>query len=557
VTSRDLIVVGLKVSALTFLLVAAPMAWSGVFVDRVTEALVVGAHLRVVKFVSIFACCLLAICLVPFLQSNATRVSMAVVVALGFSVDQVMLAIFGHHFSLELSLLAWVDRANAAVTLPEYSGILLQSAIAGILVAVAFLIKPPVQATRDAFAVPFVLFIVAGASVVLWGAKFKNYSLPAPMAWPSIITATLYQSARDDKRPRQDITDPNATVEQKRFRHVVFIVDESVRGDRLTLNDPQWDTTPFLASRGPELVNFGAAVSGTNCSNTSRMLMRFGGQPAQLPDTSNRLLEKPTVWQYARKAGYKTIHLDPFRLLGSYHSGMSAVEAKSIDEMISVAKLPMPEQDPALAKLLPELLKRAEPSFIYVNKNGTHPVFSKQYPEHFDFEPQGLDALPLDDGQREIIRHYHKALKWSVDGFFKEAWPALLAPDVLTIYTSDHGLALFEGGFAATHCSIKQPAAGEGVVPLFVVSGDPKVAALFQRSANESAHAASHFNVFPTMLWALGYKQSWVERNYGKPLNDPLRPRQRQYWIGGLNDGTAQSWIDVDEARERLERVSQ
>jgi glucan phosphoethanolaminetransferase (alkaline phosphatase superfamily) len=554
---RELSIVCLKLCALGFMFVLAPAGWSAVFADRVAEAMVAGAHVRLVKFGFTFAACILAISIVPFLRSDLVRISLAVVVAVGFAADQAMLEIFGHHFSLELSILAWVDRANAAVTLPEYQDILVRAVVAGILIAAAFVVRPPLPVTKDAIAVPFVLFVLAGSSAVLWSSKFKNYSLPAPMAWPSIVAATFYQTARDDKRPRREISDPAARVEQKRFRHVVFIVDESVRGDRLTINDKRWDTTPFLASRGSELANFGVAVSGTNCSNTSRMLMRFGGQPRQLPDTSNRLMEKPTVWQYARNAGYKTIHLDPFRLLGSFHSGMSAIEAQSINEMISVAKLPMPEQDPAMAKLLPELLARSEPSFIYVNKNGAHPVFSMQYPQTLDYDPKGLDELPLDDKQREVIRHYHKALKWSVDGFFKEAWPALLAPDVLTIYTSDHGLALFEGGFAATHCSIKQPAAGEGMVPLFVVSGDPAVAAQFQRSIKQSAHAATHFDVFPTVLWALGYPQAWIEKTYSKPLIDPTRPRQRKFWIGALNSGDSRSWTDVDEARQRLELTVQ
>lgn len=540
-----------KLAAVIFVIIAAPSAWSGEFLDRIREMHVNSAYFRMVKFATIFIPCLAVICLVPFIQATWARCLAGAAISIGFFVDQICLAIFGQHFDLDLSLLAWVDRANASVTLPAYAETLWACGVAGCVVFVVLTLRPPVALTRDSFVLPFVGFIFAGAALVLWSSKFKNYSLPAPVAWPAIAARTIELGTRDESRPRRAVDDVVPFVKRK-FRHVVYIIDESVRGDRLTINDPKWDTTPFLASRGAEFVNFGDTTSAANCSNQSRMLLRFGVQPHQLPDPELRLMQKPTVWQYAKRAGYKTVHVDPFRLLGNFHSGMNMIEAKSIDESISVAKVPMSHQDQEIAKILVDLLKRDQPSFIYINKNGTHPLFSKQYPEGLEYEPTGLDTLPLNDAQRAEIRHYHRALKWSVDGFFKDTWSALTAPDVLTVYTSDHGLALFEGGFAATHCSMQQPAAGEGMVPLFVVSGDPAVARKFRNSADNSAHAASHFNVFPTFLWAFGFEARWIESQYGKPLTDPDRPRQRKFWSGPFGRDASAAWFDVDEQRERL-----
>ena len=50
------------------------------------------------------------------------------------------------------------------------------------------------------------------------------------------------------------------------FNKIVMIMDESVRGDYLSLNDATHNTTPFLKATD-HLVNFGVAISGGNCSS--------------------------------------------------------------------------------------------------------------------------------------------------------------------------------------------------------------------------------------------------------------------------------------------------
>ena len=49
------------------------------------------------------------------------------------------------------------------------------------------------------------------------------------------------------------------------FNKIVMIMDESVRGDYVSLNDATHNTTPFLKTTD-HLVNFGVAISGGNCS---------------------------------------------------------------------------------------------------------------------------------------------------------------------------------------------------------------------------------------------------------------------------------------------------
>jgi lipid A ethanolaminephosphotransferase len=539
--------VALKLAALALLFVIAPWGWSDIVMDRVREQLIGGVPIRLAKFTLAFAVCIAALAVLPFLANRRWRFGFAVAAAIGIAIDQMMLDIFGRHYGLELSLLAWVDRANATITLPAYTGIILQAIGLAGLIGLAFAwTPPPALAITHRGATALVAGAFLGCAGLIWGSKADNYDLPAPFAWPAIASQTIVVAAREQTTPR-DAVAQTAEPQGRRFRHIVFIVDESVRGDRLTLNDPTWDTTPFLAARRDDLVNYGVATSATNCSNTARMVMRFGIRSDQLPAQASLIMQKPTMWQYARKAGYRTIHVDPFRLVGNFHSGMNSLEAKAIDEMVSVSTLPMPEQDPEIARRLPGLLARTEPSFIYVNKNGVHPVFEKQYPPDLVYEPTGLNHLKHDTDQTAVIRHYHRAVRWSVDGFFRAVWPALQRPDVLTIYTSDHGLALFQGGHAATHCSISGTAVGEGLVPLFVHTTDPASRARLLAAQGRLLNRASHFKVFPTLLWAMGYQSAWIEATYGPSLvAPPAMPGPRRFWTGALNAGGPVSWFHLD-----------
>ena len=88
-----------------------------------------------------------------------------------------------------------------------------------------------------------------------------------------------------------------------------MIMDESVRGDYVSLNDAARNTTPFLKATD-NLVNFGVAISGGNCSDISRTIFRFGMRQSDLPNGWREGLNRPTFWQFAHRAGYKTVHID-------------------------------------------------------------------------------------------------------------------------------------------------------------------------------------------------------------------------------------------------------
>src|SRR5262249_57762217 len=48
------------------------------------------------------------------------------------------------------------------------------------------------------------------------------------------------------------------------FKKIIMIVDESVRGDYLGINDPKYDNTPALRSARDIVANYGVGISATN-----------------------------------------------------------------------------------------------------------------------------------------------------------------------------------------------------------------------------------------------------------------------------------------------------
>src|SRR5262249_51803068 len=160
--------------------------------------------------------------------------------------------------------------------------------------------------------------------------------------------------------------------------------DESVRGDYILSNDAAHNATPFLNAAN-HLINFGVGISGGNCSVVSRMIFRFGIRRSDLPDGWREGLKRPTFWELAHRAGYKTVFIDAWSgfFLGFstfVHNGFSAAEKALIDSEIRIGEKPAYLRDHKLVDNLLESLKEEAPTFIYVDKYGVHFPYSNKYP---------------------------------------------------------------------------------------------------------------------------------------------------------------------------------
>ena len=157
---------------------------------------------------------------------------------------------------------------------------------------------------------------------------------------------------------------------------------------------------------------------------------------------------------------------------------------------------------------------------------------------HLDAIVRSIDAflgsfLPLGGVGQTLDREitlYPNAITWSVDEFFKHLLPAVDLSKTLIIYTSDHGQSLLPGHF--THCSTTPNAPpSEAYVPLFATTSVPEFKRGLEKGAAGDFGRFSHFEVFPTLLLAMGYDTGWVSRTYGPSLMDPPS-RDRKFMIG-------------------------
>jgi len=521
----------LKAIAILAVMVAAPMLWLDL-VEAMLHPEGGGAPLFVsAEYLVAYALTIVSLAIVPFLRSAPLRAlfSLAMISAIAF--DQAVQALSGAHVNQELVNLLWQERANAAdglSFLPQVAGSIAWLA----LIAVIYLLPP----RRWSLSKRFALIPVAALAITFHNVRIGNYqkvTQPPVFAIEGQIAKAMVMS---DRR-----TDPPAEIAYSgsvapKIRNILFIVDESVGGKFISLNNDQFDDTPFLSGLPDKdfFFNYGEASSIANCSSASRLMLRVGLKRSRLPDRSHASLHAPNFWMYAHRAGFRSVYFDAFRSSLTYHSYMGAKEAAQIDERIALGGAGnLQTMDHDIAHRLLRVLDEPGRHFIFVEKKGTHyPHDGRVVPDDYAYEPKGVreygDALDLNPDQRGQVRNYLKEIRWQVDEFFRILKPALDRPDTVVIYTSDHGQNMFQSRSKLFHCSDRDVSISEGSVPLVVATGNRRLAAEFAQTAGRRFNRSSHFEIFPTLLDLMGYDQQFVRSHYGPALVGalPVAPRK-------------------------------
>ena len=280
-------------------------------------------------------------------------------------------------------------------------------------------------------------------------------------------------------------------------RHVVLVVDESVTHDA------------YVKVIAPPLrefpaVDFGEAASTANCSASSNALLRWGVEKARIGDPAYDPRVSPTIWGYARAAGFRTVLIDG-QSRGSMHNYLNRKEFALIDEFVPAYT--DENTDHRIALMLNDRLRSASPQFIYVVKHGAHFPYEMNYPK---------GTLPPDAAR---VDKFFAAVRYASAGFFERLAKDLPFEHILLVYTSDHGQDFRQ---RAAHCNAS-PHADEYSSPLAVVSAAPAVRGLLA-AADGMRDRASHLNVFSTLVWSFGFPREWVERTYGPTLAGPPAP---------------------------------
>ncbi len=273
--------------------------------------------------------------------------------------------------------------------------------------------------------------------------------------------------------------------------HIVWLVDESVaRGPFAQVVLPS--AAPF------EPVDFGEAVSLGNCSAPANLALRSGVDVRHAGPQLD-LRRAPSVWAYARKAGYRTMLIDG-QTSGAPQNLLLAPERALIDHVRSMAG--GIDTDRQIAAFLNRQMKSPGRTFTYVVLRGVH----FQYRDHF---PPG--TLPADAPE---IEQYRAALAYSKRDFFRTLLGGVDRGRAAVVYTSDHGQNLAPGKLP--HCSPEKVEA-EYLVPLLAFLP----ANLADRFAMPSAHRHSASQVMPTTLEWMGYDPKAVQSRYDTDLSGP------------------------------------
>jgi len=504
--------------------------------NRVGELVARDEPLLLLLFLGIWLACATLLVLAAFLPQLWLRLLWALVLAVSaFAVDAY------HHvaaarLTLDDALVLWVERAHLGDAVGAYGRWLLLSCL-HVGLGVLALGLPPLGPRRPAPGAswlarlgwaPLLPFALLCAILVLRGGRGMA---GMPSQWSGLTLFTTAAALElSTELPLAEIREASAPEGPRHARHVVLIIDESVRGDFVESRPPA-RTTPYLASLEPPVADFGRSVAAGNCSNSSNAVIRLG---VARDDLSAGARLRPSVWAHAHAAGYRTVYIDGQRRSGGLQNWMTLRESALIDEFVQFDEPEAWRVDGAVARRIRRILASPEPHFVLANKHGAHFPYERSYPESATvFTPHASGG-----DQEALLNSYRNAIRWSVDGFFRELLDgdadsldgdADLLDDAVLLYTSDHGQNL---GARVPHCNTSRPHPSEALVPLLILSGVPELRDAFAEAARHNRGRATHFEIFPTVLALFGYAPERVRREYGPGLLDPLEPGERAFTVG-------------------------
>jgi len=327
---------------------------------------------------------------------------------------------------------------------------------------------------------------------------------------------------------------------------VLYVIDESIRGSNLSLNGYSRPTTPFLQELETHgrLVNLGICAGVSTYSHIANAYLVSGHN--ELPDEAYRTDKNPTIFDYAKKMGYRTVFIDVNHSYLSTRADeqgdrfIRSVDVWLRDEDLERSNVDIDHKyDLAVAEYMSDLLNSGGGYFILINKKGVHFQYRNRYPDdpaHQIWRPvmerwERIDPSPA--GRERLVNTYDNGLRFAVDDFFRTLIARTRNEDFVILYTSDHGQTLSEAGQLYTHAAPDKVILD---VPFFfVVGGEYTSRALIDRV--RKGVRVSHLNNFSTLLDLMGVPPLVRIRPYEKSVFEltPQDNQVRRYLSGTLN----------------------
>jgi glucan phosphoethanolaminetransferase (alkaline phosphatase superfamily) len=341
-------------------------------------------------------------------------------------------------------------------------------------------------------------------------------SLPAMFR---TLAGTMLAEAQTARLDREQLTYTAPNLPQN---NIVYIIDESLRGDHLSINGYPRPTTPYLDELQAQGLarSWGIASASATDSRKSNSVLISG--ISQLPDPAYQHEQYPTIFQYAKAMGYTTYYFDA--QTAHLWNTMSINDLNFVDHWINTDQLtPGREIDFQVADQVQAITSQSSGNFILINKEGVHFHYNDRYPaEQAVWTPVTPTGIYQDSAL--VINSYDNAIRYNVDGFWRRLIPDPHAMEVtLYLYTGDHGDTLVENDESWMHGGNSQQ---EARVPIILVGQQPFTVDLTYR--------ASHFNLFPTLLDLMGYPVAERPHGYAHSLlSATAADSTNRYFQGG------------------------
>ncbi len=330
------------------------------------------------------------------------------------------------------------------------------------------------------------LFIVSANLVIYYAGQRDVPALSFQSLFKTLTSAAIAESIT---YTREAIVYQSEVVPQN---NIVLIIDESVRGDRLSINGYHRSTTPYLEwlESDGKLYNWGTAVSAATCSMTSNPVLFMG--ISALPDDENRIQQNATIFQYAKAMGYQTYYFDA--QTDYLWTGLRVDDLQYIDHWINIKTLGRDQEaDFRAADGIFKIVTQSLGNLIVINKKGVHFHYNDVYP------PDQAVWTPIPprkayDDPGLVSNTYDNGILYNVDTFFQRLIPdTQTIGDTIYVYTSDHGQTLIENGEYWSHCGETK---NEALVPLLLIGN--------LAESPDTNYRASHYNIFATLLDLMG-----------------------------------------------------
>jgi glucan phosphoethanolaminetransferase (alkaline phosphatase superfamily) len=314
--------------------------------------------------------------------------------------------------------------------------------------------------------------------------------------------------------------------------NIIFVVDESIASQHLSLNGYPRQTTPYLEQLQQQglLYNWGEASSNTTISLSSNNLLLTGVHKLPAPD--GQIARQATIFQYAKALGYTTYYLDASN--PGFWNG-TPNDLNYIDHWENVQRFadgPLYDADLKVSAYIRNVLSTSSGNFIWINKRGVHVLYNNTFPEDQAEWTPIMESIEYSAANREpLVNSYDNGVLYNVNGFFRDLLqdPAILQTTQI-VYTADHGQTLAEHGENWSH---GRDTRNEASVPLFVLSSTPLQVDL--------EYKASHANLFATLLDLMGMPKEARPYDYALSLFEArAEDSQPRYYFVGSVDGSSE-----------------